>query len=142
MSGIAIAGVSALPLALLPLRGLSGQSIWAFSRFLWLALYSLSVAGFLIVLVPLPDSWQLVELDLVAWSIGYAVYLGVAIVAWLIAAQPWKREEVESASKIAGEGCYHVVVACDDDTTLETFTQSLLAFGRYKVASEMRRVKD
>ena len=52
------------------------------------------------------------------------------------------RDEVESASKIAGEGCYHVVVAGDDDTTLETFTQALLAFGRYKVASEMRRVKD
>jgi hypothetical protein len=97
LSGIAIAGVSALPLALLPLRGLSGQSIWAFSRFLWLGLYSLSVAGFLIVLVPLPDSWQLVELDLVAWSIGYAVYLGVAIVVWLIAAQPWKRESAEPA---------------------------------------------
>ncbi len=97
LSGIAIAGVSALPLALLPLRGLSGQSIWAFSRFLWLALYALSVAGFLIVLVPLPDSWQLVELDLVAWSIGYAVYLGVAVIAWLIAARPWKREEAESA---------------------------------------------
>lgn len=96
LSGIAIAGVSALPLALLPLRGLSGQSIWAFSRFLWLTLYTLSVAGFLIVLVPLPDSWQLVELDLVAWSIGYAVYLGVAIVVWLIAAQPWKRESAES----------------------------------------------
>lgn len=52
------------------------------------------------------------------------------------------RDEVESASKIAGEGCYHVVIACDDDATLETFTQALLAFGRYKVASEMRRVKD
>lgn len=52
------------------------------------------------------------------------------------------RDEVESASKIAGEGCYHVVLACEDDATLETFTQALLAFGRYKVASEMRRVKD
>jgi hypothetical protein len=97
LSGIAIAGVSALPLALLPLRGLSGQSIWAFSRLLWLGLYALSVAGFLIVLVPLPDSWQLVELDLVAWGIGYAVYFGIAIVAWLIAARPWKREAAEPA---------------------------------------------
>jgi hypothetical protein len=95
LSGIAIAGVSALPLALLPLRGLSGEQIWAFSRLLWLALYAVAIAGFLLVLVPLPDSWQLVELDLVAWGIGYAVYLGVAIVAWLIAAQPWKRQVAE-----------------------------------------------
>ena len=103
LSGIAIAGISALPLALLPLRGLSGQSIWAFSRLLWLALYAVSVAGFLIVLVPLPDSWQLVELDLSAWSIGYAVYLGVAIVAWLIAARPWKREAAEPTRETSAD---------------------------------------
>ncbi len=52
------------------------------------------------------------------------------------------RDEVESASKIAGEGCYHVVIACEDETTPETFTQALLAFGRYKEPREMRRVKD
>ena len=95
LSGIAIAGVSALPLALLPLRGLSGESIWAFSRILWLLFYAVAVAGFLIVLVPLPDSWQLVELDLIAWGIGYAAYVGVAIVAWLIAVRPWVREKAD-----------------------------------------------
>lgn len=52
------------------------------------------------------------------------------------------REDVESASKIAGEGCYHVVLACEDEAALDAFTQALLAYGRYKVASEMRRVKD
>ncbi len=51
------------------------------------------------------------------------------------------RAEVESASKIAGEGCYHVVLACEEDAVLEAFTQDLLSFGRYKVATEMRRVK-
>ena len=52
------------------------------------------------------------------------------------------REDVESASKIAGEGCYHVVLACEDDAALDAFTRALLEYGRYKVASEMRRVKD
>jgi Lrp/AsnC family leucine-responsive transcriptional regulator len=52
------------------------------------------------------------------------------------------REDVESASKIAGEGCYHVVLACEEEAALDAFTQALLAYGRYKVASEMRRVKD
>lgn len=52
------------------------------------------------------------------------------------------REDVESASKIAGEGCYHVVLACEDEVALDAFTQALLEYGRYKVASEMRRVKD
>ena len=49
--------------------------------------------------------------------------------------------EVESASKIAGEGCYQMTLACESDAGLDDFTQALLRYGRYKVASEMRRVK-
>lgn len=50
--------------------------------------------------------------------------------------------DVESASKIAGEGCYHVVLACEREDALEGFTRELLRYGRYKVATELRRVKD
>lgn len=50
--------------------------------------------------------------------------------------------DVESASKVAGEGCYVVVLACADDAGLEAFTQALLQHGRYKVSTELRRVKD
>lgn len=50
--------------------------------------------------------------------------------------------DVESASKVAGEGCYHVTLACADDVALDAFTQALLQHGRYKVATELRRVKD
>ena len=49
--------------------------------------------------------------------------------------------EVESASKIAGEGCYQVTLACASESDLDAFTQALLRYGRYKGASEMRRVK-
>nr|WP_298129611.1 Lrp/AsnC family transcriptional regulator [uncultured Pseudoxanthomonas sp.] len=49
--------------------------------------------------------------------------------------------DVASASKIAGEGCYHVTLACSGDADLEAFTQSLLRYGRYRVASEMRCLK-
>jgi len=49
---------------------------------------------------------------------------------------------VESASKIAGEGCYHVVLACADDSALEAFAEQLQPYGRYRVASELRRIKD
>jgi len=49
--------------------------------------------------------------------------------------------DVESASKVAGEGCYHVTLACADEASLEDFTQALLRHGRYKVATELRRVK-
>lgn len=49
---------------------------------------------------------------------------------------------VESASKTAGEGCYHVVLACTDDAGLDAFTEQLQPYGRYRVASELRRVRD
>jgi Lrp/AsnC family leucine-responsive transcriptional regulator len=50
--------------------------------------------------------------------------------------------DVESASKIAGEGCYHVVLACADDADLEAFTELLQPYGRYRVASELRRIRE
>ena len=50
--------------------------------------------------------------------------------------------DVESASKVAGEGCYHLTLACADDAGLDAFTQALLRHGRYKVATALRRVKD
>lgn len=49
---------------------------------------------------------------------------------------------VESASKIAGEGCYHAVLACTDDAALEAFAEQLQPYGRYRVASELRRIRD
>lgn len=49
---------------------------------------------------------------------------------------------VESASKTAGEGCYHVVLACADEPGLDAFAEQLQPYGRYRVASELRRVKD
>ena len=49
--------------------------------------------------------------------------------------------DVESASKIAGEGCYQVTLACASEAGLDAFTLALLRYGRYKVASEIRRVK-
>lgn len=56
-----------------------------------------AVGAFLLVLIPLPDSWQLVELDLAAWGIGYATYLVVAVAAWLMVARPWVRDVVNAA---------------------------------------------
>jgi len=49
--------------------------------------------------------------------------------------------DVESASKVAGEGCYHVVLACADEAGLEAFTGQLQPYGRYRVASELRRIR-
>ena len=53
-----------------------------------------------------------------------------------------RHPDVESVSKIAGDGCYQVILECAGDSGLEAFLQQLQPYGRYRVASELRRVKD
>jgi Lrp/AsnC family leucine-responsive transcriptional regulator len=48
---------------------------------------------------------------------------------------------VESAYKITGEGCYHIVFTPDAPNELEPFLQRLLKYGRYRVSSVLRGVK-
>ena len=47
---------------------------------------------------------------------------------------------VESAYKIAGEGCYELVLRCDQ-AVLETHLGLLLRFGTYRVSHVLRRIK-
>lgn len=48
---------------------------------------------------------------------------------------------VESAYKVTGDGCYHVVFTPDAAADLELFLNQILPFGVYKVASVIRAVK-
>ncbi|MFM2317432.1 MAG: HTH-type transcriptional regulator LrpC [Pseudomonadota bacterium] len=49
--------------------------------------------------------------------------------------------QVESAYKITGEGCYHLVFTPEAPNELEPFLQRLLKYGRYRVSSVLRGVK-
>ena len=84
LAGITIAAASALPIALLPVRGLLGADVWAWNRIAWLASYLLASAAFLLVLIPLPDSWDALPVDTGTWAIGYAAFPAASIVAWLV----------------------------------------------------------
>lgn len=48
---------------------------------------------------------------------------------------------VESAYKVTGEGCYHVVYVAHPPVVLEAFLNKVLAYGTYKVMSVMRAIK-
>lgn len=50
-------------------------------------------------------------------------------------------QRVESADKVAGEGCYHLVVALEAEESLASFLTQLEKFGRCKVLSSLRRLK-
>ncbi|MEP6827800.1 MAG: AsnC family transcriptional regulator [Aestuariivirga sp.] len=50
-------------------------------------------------------------------------------------------DDIEAAYKVAGEGCYQVVLASDRPKALENFLQRLDQFGRCRVLNVLRKVK-
>jgi hypothetical protein len=97
LSAAAIAGLSALPIALLPLRGLAGRTVWEASRRVWIAAYAIGLFAFLLVLLPLPASWTEVGFGLWAWIGLYLIYALAALAIWLVVTRPWRREPSDAA---------------------------------------------
>ncbi len=93
LAAVAMTGVSALPIALLPVRGLLGHSIWGWNKAVWALSYGLAIAAFLLMLLPLPDSWEEVGVPLQAWAIGVGAYALAAALVWLIVVKPWSRTD-------------------------------------------------
>lgn len=85
LASLTIGGVAAMPLALLPIRGMAGFKVFDWNRTLWGALYLLGLFGFFVIVMPMPATWSDVNLSLGTWLVGYAIYLTVAIVAWRLA---------------------------------------------------------
>lgn len=98
LSAAAIAGLSALPIALLPVRGLAGRTVWEASRRLWIAAYAIGLFAFLLVLLPLPASWTEVGFGLWAWIGLYLLYALAAVGIWLVVTRPWRREPSDAAA--------------------------------------------
>ncbi len=94
LASIAIAGIAALPVMLLPVRGLVGRDVWQWSRRTWVICYAIGLAGFLLVLMPMPFSWATVSASIWAWGGLYAAYAITALGVWLAVEQPWRRSAV------------------------------------------------
>ena len=81
LSATAVAGLVALPLALLPVPGLTGHVVFGWNRRVWAAFYAFGLFAFLVVLMPTPYAWDEVGWSLTAWVLAYVAYLLVAIAA-------------------------------------------------------------
>ncbi|MGX5680227.1 hypothetical protein [Schumannella luteola] len=92
LASAAIAGIAALPIALIPLRGLSGYDLFAWNRVVWAAAYAVGLLGFFLVLLPMPFSWDEVGASLAAWVGLYLLYAVIAVALWLVIVRPWRRE--------------------------------------------------
>jgi len=85
LASLTVGGVAAMPLALLPIRGMAGFKVFDWNRTLWGTLYLLGLFAFFVIVMPMPATWSDVNLSLGTWLAGYGVYLTVAIVAWRVA---------------------------------------------------------
>lgn len=92
LSAIAIAGIAALPIALLPLRGLAGHAVFQWKRTVWGLAYAIGLFGFFFVLMPKPFSWQGISLSLWVWITLFAAYSLLGLGLWLAVSKPWKHE--------------------------------------------------
>ena len=92
LSSLVVGGIVALPLGLIPLRGLGGYTVWSWNRKVWAACYAIGLLAFFIVLMPMPFSWAGIGWDLAAWIGAYAVYAVIAVALWLAIARPWVKE--------------------------------------------------
>lgn len=97
LSSMAIGGIAALPIALIPIRGLIGFDIFSWNRWVWGGAYAIGLLGFFIVLMPLPFAWTGVHVNLIIWIGVYVAYGLIAIAAWIVFARPWKKPEVGTA---------------------------------------------
>jgi hypothetical protein len=82
LAATAIAGLAALPIALFPLPGMPGHTVFAWSRVRWAVSYLLGLIAFFLVLMPTPYAWDEVGWSLRAWVLAYLGYLGAAVVLW------------------------------------------------------------
>jgi hypothetical protein len=99
--GITITGVSAAPLALLPLAGLDGEALFTWRRVGWGITYSVVLFLFVVAMFDLPQSFTAVSGDVIRWLILFGVFAAVAVGVWLIDAQLRKRAEVRQKPGLA-----------------------------------------
>ena len=90
LSSMAIGGLAALPIVLVPVRGMAGFAIWSWNRWIWASAYVIGLFGFFVVLMPKPFSWATVGLSVWTWIGLYVTYAITAVALWLAITRPWR----------------------------------------------------
>jgi hypothetical protein len=93
LSAVAIGGMAVLPVALFPLRGMTGYDIFNWNRIVWGIAYGLGLIGFFFVLMPMPFAWQGVPLEVGVWVGLYLAYAVAAVAIWAFVTRPWEKDE-------------------------------------------------
>lgn len=97
LSSLAIAGISALPIALVPIGGMTGRIIWNWNRWVWMGAYAVGLFGFFLILMPMPFSWEEVPLSLPVWTGLFVAYAVGAVIVWALIVRPWQKVDPAEA---------------------------------------------
>jgi hypothetical protein len=84
LSATTLEAISTLLIALLPLAFLEGRTIFAWSKAVWVGVYAAAVTAFMIIVVPMSDSWGDVSAPLFGWVTLFAVFGLVALAVWAL----------------------------------------------------------
>ncbi len=114
LSAMAIGGIAALPIALIPLRGLAGYEVFSWNRVVWGIAYAIGLFGFFFVLMPMPFSWTGVPLSLGVWITLYLLYALIAVGTWLVVVRPWTKRD-SGAGSVDGSAETPVAAGVDSD---------------------------
>lgn len=83
-AGLAVGSLLALPIVLLPLRGMIGHDLWRAGRVQWLIAYLVAAATCTVVVLPLPVAWGEVDAPFLVWAVAFGVYALISTGVWAV----------------------------------------------------------
>jgi hypothetical protein len=98
-SGITVEGISALPLALLPLFALDGAALFAWKKWVWAIGYAVGLAAFMLVLLTIPSAWGEVQGDFLRWVLLFVAFAVFAVAVWGVNALLERRKKAAPATE-------------------------------------------
>ncbi|NQX25812.1 hypothetical protein HQQ81_00415 [Microbacteriaceae bacterium VKM Ac-2854] len=84
LSALTIATIFALPIVLLPVRGMLGPVLWRHNRLIWFGGYAAAVFLLFAIVLPLEDSWEQVGNTLDQWLWLLIAYVLAAVLVWAL----------------------------------------------------------
>lgn len=82
-AALTIEGLATLPLVLLPLRFMPGSLIYRWNTPIWFLLFFISTGLFILMLLPLEQSWETVTSTLLTWLLNFLIYSLIAFLIWI-----------------------------------------------------------
>jgi hypothetical protein len=111
MSILTVEAFSTIPLALVPLAGLEGQTLFQWKKWVWAVAYVFGMAAYIVVILPSPNSWTQPQSSFQAWVAVVVIYSLVAIAAYGLVT--WRNNRDANHALLSHGGDEHAVAGVD-----------------------------